>query len=447
MTEKPHNLKAWVIAVDMGYGHQRTAFPLKSLAPDGKIINANNYDGIPEKDRKIWETSCRFYEFISAFKRVPLMGGAAFAIFNEFQKIFSFYPKRDLSGANFQLKQIFSLIQKGWGKHLILQLRSLAEIHSESSGQVEKPLPLITTFFIPAFMAEFFNYPGEIFCVICDADIARTWASLKPASSRIRYFVPNTRVVERLKLYGIKEENIFLTGYPLPKDNIGTQDLEILKNDLSHRILNLDPKKKYFQQYSPLIKKYLGSLPEKSNHLLTLMFAVGGAGAQKEIGAKILKSLAQKIRNKEVKVILAPGIRSDVKDYFLKSIKRLGLEDNSKNGIDIIFARNIGDYFQKFNHALRTADILWTKPSELSFYTALGFPFIIAPSIGYQEDFNRDWLLSLGSGIIQENPDFTDEWLFDWLDSGLLAEAAMQGFVEGEKSGTLNIEKILNPKS
>lgn len=438
MTEKLHNLKAWVIAVDMGYGHQRTAFPLKSLAPDGKIINANNYDGIPEKDRKIWETSRRFYEFISAFKRVPLMGGAAFAIFNEFQKIFSFYPKRDLSGANFQLRQIFSLIQKGWGKHLIETLRWNSRKES---------LPLVSTFFIPAFMAEFFNYPGEIFCVICDADIARTWASLKPVSSRIRYFVPDTRVVERLKLYGAKEENIFLTGYPLPEDNIGTQDLEILKNDLSHRILNLDPKKKYFQQYSSLIKKYLGALPEKSNHLLTLMFAVGGAGAQKEIGAKILKSLAQKIRNKEVKVILAAGIRSDVKDYFLKSIKRLGLEDNLKNEIDIIFARNIGDYFQKFNHALRTSDILWTKPSELSFYTALGFPFIIAPSIGYQEDFNRDWLLSLGSGIIQENPDFTDEWLFDWLDSGLLAEAAMQGFIEGEKLGTLNIKKILNSKS
>ena len=427
-----------MVAVDMGYGHQRTAYPLKKLALGEKIINANNYDGIPEKDRKIWEMSRRFYEFISGFKRVPLMGRAAFAIFNEFQKIFSFYPKRDLSKPNLQLKQIFSLIQRGWGKHLIESL-------GRNSGQ--ESFPLISTFFTPAFMAEFFNYPGEIFCVICDADIARTWVSLRPKTSRIKYFAPNNRVVERLKLYGVKEENIFLTGYPLPESNIGSQDLEILKSDLSRRILNLDSRKKYFQQYSPLIKKYLGVLPEISNHPLTLMFAVGGAGAQKEIGAKILKSLAQKIRNKEVKIILVAGIRSDVRDYFLKSMEKLGFKDNLNTEINIIFANNVEDYFQKFNQALRTTDILWTKPSELSFYTALGLPIIIAPTIGYQEDFNKDWLLSLGSGIIQENPDYANEWLFDWLASGSLAEVAMQGFVEAEKLGTFKIEKILNPKS
>jgi len=177
------------------------------------------------------------------------------------------------------------------------------------------------------------------------------------------------------------------------------------------------------------------------------MFAVGGAGAQKEIGAKILKSLAQKIRNKEVKIILVAGIRSDVRDYFLKSMEKLGFKDNLNTEINIIFANNVEDYFQKFNQALRTTDILWTKPSELSFYTALGLPIIIAPTIGYQEDFNKDWLLSLGSGIIQENPDYANEWLFDWLASGSLAEVAMQGFVEAEKLGTFKIEKILNPKS
>ena len=33
--------KAWVIAVDMGYGHQRAAYPLKDMAY-GDIINANS---------------------------------------------------------------------------------------------------------------------------------------------------------------------------------------------------------------------------------------------------------------------------------------------------------------------------------------------------------------------------------------------------------------------
>jgi len=456
MEEKQKNQKAWVVAVDMGYGHQRTAFPLKHLAPQGKVINANSYQGIPEKDRKIWESSRKFYEFISNFKRIPLIGEAAFSIFNEFQKISPFYPKRDLSKPTFSLKKIYSLIEKGWGKDLIEKLK-------------QKRLPLISTFFIPAFMAEVHGYQGEIFCVVCDADISRAWAPLNPQKSKIKYFAPTPRVAERLKLYGVKKENIFLTGYPLPKENIGSLNSEIAKSDLAYRILNLDPKSQYRYRYKVLIEKYLGSLPTYPNHPLTIMFAVGGAGAQKEIGIKIVKSLATRIKNREIKVILVAGIKEEVKDYFLKHIENLGLKktqppsnnsqtyqrDKTKEAkiseilphkggeVEIIFEKDIQSYFKKFNEALRTTDILWTKPSELSFYTALGLPIIIAPSIGSQEDFNREWLLKLGSAVPQENPKYTNQWLFDYLKSGWFAEAAMQGFVEGQRLGTFNIEKII----
>lgn len=434
---KSKNFKggAWVVDVNMGYGHQRTAYPLKDLAPYGKIINANDYKGIPKKDRQIWENSRKFYEFISNFRRTPLIGKFAFSLFDKFQEILTFYPKRDLSKPNLYLKQTFSLIKKGWGKHLIKKLS-------------KKPLPLITTFFVPAFMAEVFNYPGDIFCVICDADIARSWAPLNPSQSKIKYLVPNSRVLERLILYGVKKENIFLTGYPLPKENISvrpsTGRLEILKHDLAYRLLNLDSKKRYQEQYKSLIKEFIGDLPRKANHPLTITFAVGGAGAQKEIGVRILKSLFSKIKTKEIKVILVAGIRKEVRNYFLEHIKDLGLKRDLNKNIEIIWEKNIEDYFKKFNQALRKTDILWTKPSELSFYTALGLPIIIAPTIGSQEDFNKQWLLRLGSAIPQENPDYTVQWLFDFLESGRFAEAAMQGFIEAEKLGASNIKKIIS---
>ena len=404
----------WLVDVNMGYGHQRTAYPLKSLAIGEKIINANSYEGIPSTDRKTWKTSQKFYEFISRFKKVPLVGDLAFSIFDAFQKILSFYPKRDLSAPNFALRQTYSLFKKGWGKDLIERLG-------------KNPAPLISTFFIPAFMAEFFNYPGEIFCVVCDADISRSWAPLNPQKSKIKYFAPTERVVERLKLYGIRTGNIFLTGYPLPAENI-----EYSKQDLKQRILNLDPQKKYFEKYETLIKNTLGDLPQKSDHPLTIMFAIGGAGAQKEIGDKILKRLAPKIKTGEIKIIISAGTKKEVKEYF-----------DGRNA-EIIFGQDINDYFQKFNQALRKTDILWTKPSELSFYTSLGLPIIIAPFIGSQENFNQEWLLELGSARIQKNPDYTEQWLFDELNSGWFAEAAMQGFIEGEKMGTFNIQKIIS---
>jgi len=424
--------RAWLISVNMGYGHQRTAYPLRGLAPEGKVINANEYRRIPEKDKKIWETARKFYEFISRFSRIPLMGKAFFSIYDRFQQILTFYPKRDLSKPNFVLKQIYAGFKKGWGRHLIEDLRL------ENAN-----LPIISTFFMPAFMAEFFNYPREIFCIICDADISRTWASLNPESSKIKYLAPNTRTVERLKLYGVKPENIFLTGYPLPLENIGTEKMEILKEDLRHRILNLDPKKRYFENYKILIKENLDSLPQEPNHPLTIMFSVGGAGAQKEIGIKIAKSLAVKIWAGEVKLILSAGIKEKVKEYFLKNIGKLNLGKKLDKSIEILFEKDIESYFQKFNSALRKTDILWTKPSELSFYSALGIPIIIAPPIGSQEEFNRRWLLKSGFGLSQEDPKYTSQWLFDWLEHGYLAEAAMEGFVEGEKMGTLKIKETI----
>ena len=58
--------KAWIIAADMGYGHQRTAYPLRGLSLDGKIINANNYEGIPQKDKNFWrETKTRSHSRIA----------------------------------------------------------------------------------------------------------------------------------------------------------------------------------------------------------------------------------------------------------------------------------------------------------------------------------------------------------------------------------------------
>ena len=426
--------KAWVISVNMGYGHQRTAYPLRDLAFKGEIINANSYQGIPEKDRKIWEGTRRFYEFISNFSRIPLVGKTAFSIYDKFQKILGFYPKRDLSQPNFNLKQIYSFFKKDWGKDLIEKLKI-------------NPLPLITTFFIPAFMAEFFNYPGDIFCVVCDADISRTWAPLNPKESKIKYFASTERVIERLKLYGVKEENIFLTGYPLPLENIGVSPpaggLEILKEDLRLRLLNLDPKKRYFEKYKTLIEEKVGKLPEKSDHPLTILFSVGGAGAQKEIAIKIVKSLRERIKRGEIKIILSVGIREKIKKYFEKNLAEIKCNEERARYVEIIFEKDIESYFQKFNQVLRKTDILWTKPSELSFYSALGIPIIISSPIGSQEEFNMRWLLKSGFGIFQENPNYTNQWLFDWLEKGYLAEAAMEGFVEGEKLGTLNIENKL----
>ena len=104
------NKKAWVVTVNMGYGHQRTVYPIKDLAFDGKLIIANDYEGIPKNDKRIWESTRMFYEFISRSKRIPLIGENIFSLYDKFQKIPGFYPKRDLSKPTLGLKQMFQMV-------------------------------------------------------------------------------------------------------------------------------------------------------------------------------------------------------------------------------------------------------------------------------------------------------------------------------------------------
>ena len=67
----------------------------------------------------------------------------------------------------------------------------------------------------------------------------------------------------------------------------------------------------------------------------------------------------------------------------------------------------------------------------------------MAEPLGSQEHYNRRWLLGIGAGVDSKNPNYVEEWLFDFLDSGWFAEAAMQGFLDAPKMGTYNIEKLI----
>ena len=424
--------QAWVVTVDMGYGHQRAAYPLRHLSPTGKVIVANNYEGIPPKDRGLWQNSRKFYEFVSRLSNLPLIGNYLFHLYDKAQAIATFYPRRDLSKPNIQVAQTYRLIKKGWGKDLIDYLN-------------QKDIPLITTFFVIAFFAEEHNFKNDIYCVICDTDISRAWVGLNPGKSRIKYLAPCRRVVERLKLYGVKESNIFLTGFPLPEENLGGPKLKILKGDLSERVINLDPEKRYRQKYGHTVKQYLKDveLEAHHHHPLTLTFTVGGAGAQRAIGAVVLYSLRKKLLAKAINLNLVAGTRNDVYIYFKEKICKFGLSKVFGQNLKIIFSTDKEDYFRQLNDALRTSDMLWTKPSELVFYSALGMPIIMAPSLGSQEDYNRTWLKTIGAGISQNDPRYTHEWLFDWVNSGWLAEAAMAGFLDSRQFGVYNIIDVV----
>jgi len=422
--------KAWVISVDMGYGHQRAAYPLKDIAFE-RIINANSDKIISKKERNVWDRLKSNYELVSRLKEIPVIGKCIFGIYDRFQSISPFFPFRDMSKPNFGVFYFKRLILK---KSLCKSLIDYVK---------KENIPFITTHFIPALAAQYFGLKN-IYCVVTDTDINRVWVPDKPKESRIKYLAPCEHVVVRLKAYGVDEKDIILTGFPLPKENIAGKNRAVLKKDLGSRLPNLDPKNIYLSRYKETIKKNLGKcLRKKSPHPLTITYIVGGAGVEREIGTKIVASLKKRIAKKEVIVNLVAGTRLDVKSYFEDNLCSIGMEKEIGKGINIVFALDKKTYFKNLNNILHKTDILWTKPSELSFYTALGLPVIIAPPVGAHEKYNKEWLEHIGSGFVQDKPEYVNDWLFYWLETGRIAEAAWEGFMEAPNLGVYNIEKIL----
>jgi hypothetical protein len=303
-------------------------------------------------------------------------------------------------------------------------------------------IPLVTSFYAPAVAADM-NGHDPVYCIICDADLNRVWVAKEPWESRINYFAPCGKAAQRLKAYGVPEERIFLTGFPLPTELLGGPDLAILRADLGQRLHYLDPNNRFWPLHGKNVEHFLGAeqCRFRQSRVMTIAFAVGGAGAQKEMGGRLARSLRTKILSGSLRLLLLPGIRPEVRRYFQQVKEELA---PGSSYLRVIAADTIDEYMTAFNEAMRETDILWTKPSELSFYSALGIPIIMTPTIGSQERFNRQWLFEIQAGIKQENPDHAEQWLFDWLDNGRLAEAAWSGFLKARKLGTYRILEVLS---
>jgi len=422
-----NNKKTWLFSADMGYGHLRAVYPLRDIAEEGVLIaGAENTTAASEK--KLWERTLSLYEFMSKAKSIPVIGNPLFSLLDSLLHIPSFYPIRNLSHTTLQVNLLESSIKKGLCSGMLQKIST-------------KHLPLVTSFYAPAIAADKKGY-DPVYCIICDADLNRVWVAKDPWESRIIYFAPCGKAAQRLKAYGVNEDKIFLTGFPLDEELLGGKDLKTLKSDVAKRLHYLDPNNRFKELHRKSVEHFLGEeykefRPERK---LTISYSVGGAGAQKEIGKSIASGLRNKILNGELKLNLIAGIKKDICDYFLEVKERIA---PGSDNIEVIYSEDLFTYFNMFNKVMRETDILWTKPSELSFYTALGIPVIMTPSIGSQEKFNSIWLREIQAGIKQLDPQYAEQWLYDYLNKGRLAEAAWSGFLKVRKLGIYKINEVL----
>jgi hypothetical protein len=428
-----------VIAVEMGMGHLRAAYPLRHLGVDGVLMYGSKTSA-PKREYEIWRKILGSYYFFSRAGKIPLIGNFLVRFLEWMERIEPYYPRRDCSRPNFAVKYLDGLIaRRGLCRALIARIRA-------------NNLPSIHTYFATAIATDrYLDKAHGNYLVICDSDFNRVWVPKNPHSSNLRYIAPCAQVKRRLLSYGVREEKIFLTGFPLPRENIGTETgLELLKKDLFDRLMRLDPSERFFQLHRKSITHWLApsDAPPKHDDCFTVTFAIGGAGAQTELALEIVRSLGRAISENRVRLIVSVGTNKRISEIMVNHIHRLDLQRGLDKGLEILHDADPFLFLDKFNACLRRTDVLWTKPSELVFYSGLGLPILTAPPIGAHEELNSRWLQEVQAGVSMPGPArYCHEWLFDLRESGRLAEAAWDGFLNVRTLGAFKIERLVRAET
>ncbi|MCU1281622.1 MAG: hypothetical protein JWM53_5168 [bacterium] len=428
----PRPARATIVAVEMGYGHLRPAHALADLlGVEVRQVDRPPLAGADEE--RTWARARHHYETLTRLSQLPLIGKPLSPLLGVLTSIPPLYPARDLSNPTWPVRLVERMAAGGLG-------RGLSE-HLRTTGT-----PLLTTFFVPALIADRAG-DLDVRCVVTDSDINRVWAPMHPRTTRIRYFAPSTRVVRRLVAYGVPKERITLTGFPLPHELLGGPSLPVAKANLLRRLARLDGDGIFRRHFGDEVERTIGPLPAADGPP-RVAFAVGGAGAQAELADRFLPSLAPVLRAGQLRLLLIAGVRRAVADRFERAIDAAGLASfYSREGgsaVEILHAPDVPSYLGAFNAALADTDALWTKPSELAFFAALGLGLVLSPAVGEHERLNARWAMEHGAALRQHQPEGAAHWLADWLADGTLAQAAWSGFRSLPKQGLYEIAATFN---
>jgi hypothetical protein len=420
-------VKPLVVSVEMGYGHLRAALPLAE-ALGVEVLHADREPLAGPEERRLWRRTRQLYELVSRASQLPWVGAPFRRLLDEATEIPHLFPLRDLSAPNPAVQAHDRLIvRRGLGRGLAARMRETGE-------------PLLTTFYTTAIAADRHD-GGATFCVVTDTDIHRIWAPLDAPRTRITYLTPSLRAGRRLRSYGVPAERIRFTGFPLPHRLLGGRELPVLRRSLAARLVRLDPDRTFRGYAGSEVAHFLGALPEAEHERKPphVVFAVGGAGAQVELAREFLPGFRTALLDGRIRLTLVAGYRRDVAHRFREYVREARLEDALGRGLAILHEDTLAAYFAAFERLMADADVLWTKPSELVFYGALGLPLVLSPPVGFHERYNRRWILERGAGFRQRSAQHHADRLAERLADGTLAAAAWAAFMNLPKFGLYEI--------
>jgi hypothetical protein len=403
-----------IAALDMGYGHLRAASAL-AAASGATLVEVDRPPVASPREAAAWLRARRWYERLSRAADAWYAPGARVLL-----DLVTGIPATtaDAEGANLAVRALARSIRDGLGAGLADHLRA--------SGD-----PLLATFYAPAVAADAHG-AERVHLVLTDSDVHRVWVPADARRSRITYLAPTETAAARVRSYGVAPERVRVTGFPLPP---GLADDESRRRLFARRIVRLDPTGVFRAARREELRAVLGEVPEGPADPPTIVFAVGGAGAQVDTGRVLLSALREPLARGALRLVLVAGTRPLVAARFERWLGAARLGDAAT----ILFERDFVSYCRRFDETLATADALWTKPSELTFFGALGLPLLLAPPLGVHERRNRAWALELGAAVDASAARRTAVRLASLVADGTLAQVAWNGFRRMPHDGTWRI--------
>ena len=198
----------------------------------------------------------------------------------------------------------------------------------------------------------------------------------------------------------------------------------------------------------------------KDGKPLRFLFTIGGAGAQGEFFAAIIKTLLPYVKQNKACIYINCGDYENVWTLLQKNIPELsvgsiktsrhfndwkteldfannaieGLESESGSGIHVFCNKDIFAAVYITNLLMRASDVLVTKPSELAFYPV---PKLFIRRIGGHEMWGAIHSAELGDGTIEcETPEYAGSIVKLLIDQPDLIEGMCNAIITQKKIGT-----------
>ncbi|WP_238483795.1 DUF6937 domain-containing protein [Anaerosporobacter faecicola] len=392
--------------IRMGFGHYRISMAIASAA------HAMGYTPYWMDLNSYQQTTCG--KVINYQNNLYSMGSRL----SQKSKLFNHFVWEPMNSEGFRKLSYNAADQKN------------AELMAPTFGEIPKEIPVIATHVWPAQAALHAGMKTVVNAIPDNWPMALHLAEGSIHTIQTHFAYQGYRTLNGMAgkkvLHPMKRKDLVYTGHYIDHELVSNIDLDCMNR--KNRIKEKKP--------------------------MRFLLTIGGAGAQKEIFAAIIRKLLPYVKNNRAALFVNVGDYKNVWDELVKEIPELRTAtehfdqwkescnfaqhaiDGEVKGIHGFYHSNIFEAVYITNLLMRGTDVLVTKPSELAFYPV---PKLFIKRVGGHEMWGAIHSAEIGDGTLEcEDIPHILQMLQLFLEDGTILEDMCDHIVQNNKLGIYN---------